>query len=89
MQATPEKREDPRLDEKMLRERLGSLEADQKRIGAITEERTKLKAAEVRDLFLVQQTKDVAFAVSCGIIDEVRDVVVPAGAPVLSLVSQR
>lgn len=35
------------------------------------------------------QTKDAAFAVSSGIIHEIKDVQLPAGGPVISLVFQR
>lgn len=76
-------------DEKFLRERLDSLQADQKRIGAIIEERTNLTAEQIGPLFLEAQTKDAAYAVSAGIVDQVADVNLPAGAPVISLVFQR
>ncbi len=78
-----------RLEEKFLRERLGGLLADQKRIGAIIEERTKLKKGQVRALFREAQTKDSTFAASCGIVHEIKDVSIPAGAPIYSLVFKR
>jgi ATP-dependent Clp protease, protease subunit len=78
-----------RLEEKFLRERLDSLVADQKRIGSIIVERTRIPEKEVGELFLEAKTKDAAFAVSTGIIDEVRDVQIPPGGPVISLVFQR
>jgi len=77
------------FDQKYTREKLLSIEADQKRIGAIIEERTQLQDAQVRELFLEAQTKDATFAVGCGIVDEIRDVNVPSGVPVLALVFQR
>jgi ATP-dependent protease ClpP protease subunit len=78
-----------RLEEKPLRETLASILADQKRIGAIFQERTQLTADQVEGLFRDAQTKDATFAAGCGIVDEVRDIQIPAGATVVSLVFQR
>jgi ATP-dependent Clp protease protease subunit len=78
-----------RLEEKFLNERLDSIRSDQKRIGSIISERTKLPAAEVERLFYEAQTKDATFAAGCGIIDEIRDVQIPAGSPIISLVFKR
>ena len=78
-----------RLEEKFLRERLDAIIADQKRIGSILEERTKLTKEAIASLFLEATTKDSAYAASVGIVDEVRDVNIPAGAPIMSLVFQR
>lgn len=78
-----------RLEEKNLRERLDSILSDQKRIGSIIRERTKLTEIEVESLFREAQTKDAAFAVGCGIVDEIRDVQIPPGGPVISLVFKR
>jgi ATP-dependent protease ClpP protease subunit len=78
-----------RLEEKNLRERLQSILSDQKRIGSIIEERTKLNKRQIRALFREAQTKDAAFAVSCGIVHEIKDVNIPAGTPIYGLVFQR
>jgi ATP-dependent Clp protease, protease subunit len=78
-----------RLEEKFLRERLDAIDADQRRIGQIIETRTALSGKQVNDLFLEAQTKDAAFAAGCGIVHEIRDVQIPAGGPVISLVFQR
>lgn len=78
-----------RLEEKILRERLDSLVADQSRIGAIIEERTNLTAEQVKPLFREAQTKDAAYAVGAGIVHEVRDVQIPPGSPIVTLVFQR
>jgi ATP-dependent protease ClpP protease subunit len=78
-----------RLEEKNLREQLGTVLSDQQRIGSIIEERTRLGHNQVRALFRQAQTKDATFAVGCGIVDDVRDVHVPTGTPVVSLVFQR
>ena len=81
--------EGTRLEEKLLRERLESLLSDQRRIAAIIEERTTLEADQVEPLFREAQTKDAAYAASTGIVHEVRDVEIPAGSPIMSLVFQR
>ena len=78
-----------RFEEKVLRERLDSLLNDQKRIGSIIQERTKIGEGDIEGLFREAQTKDAAYAVSSGIVNEIRDVQIPAGAPVFSLVFQR
>jgi len=78
-----------RLEEKLLRERLEGVLADQKRIGSIIEERTTLDAEQIQALFGEAQTKDATYAVSTGIVHEIRDVEIPAGSPVVALVFQR
>jgi ATP-dependent Clp protease protease subunit len=78
-----------RFEEKTLRERLGSLDADQNRIGGIIKDRTKLNAQKVKRLFFEAQTKDAAYARANGIVHKVRDVKIPAGSPILQLVFQR
>jgi ATP-dependent Clp protease, protease subunit len=78
-----------RIEEKFLRERLDGIVSDQKRIGSVIEDRTQISREDIAKLFLEAQTKDAAFAASCGIIDEIRDVQIPQGAPVYSLVFQR
>lgn len=77
------------MGEKELRERLGGIRADQKRIGSVIKDRTKLDEAAIETLFLEAQTKDADWALSCGIIDEIRDVKVPVGHPIVSMVFQR
>src|SRR5437763_296801 len=57
-----------RLEEKFLKERLDSILSDQRRIGTIIADRTKLDAAEIEGLFFEAQTKDATFAAGCGII---------------------
>lgn len=78
-----------RLEEKFLKERLDAIRSDQNRIGSIIAERTKLPPENVKGLFFEAQTKDATFAAGCGIIDEIRDVQIPAGSPVVSLVFKR
>jgi ATP-dependent protease ClpP protease subunit len=78
-----------RLEEKLLRERLDALMSDQRRIGSILEERTQLTTEQVSSLFLEAKTQDATFAIGCGIVHEIRDVQIPDGSPVVSLVFQR
>jgi ATP-dependent protease ClpP protease subunit len=78
-----------RLEEKLLRERLDSILADQKRIGAIIQERSQLTSEQVEALFREAQTKDAAYAASTGIVDEIRDVQIPPGSSIVSLVFKR
>lgn len=78
-----------RFEEQSVRNHLESILADQKRIGEVISDRSKLKSNEVAELFLGQQTKDASWAVEKGIIHEIRDFQIPPGNPVISLVFQR
>lgn len=78
-----------RLEEKNVKECLSGILSDQKRIGSIIVERTKLKDDVVAALFTEAQTKDATFAVGAGIVDEIKDVQIPPGSNVVSLVFQR
>jgi ATP-dependent Clp protease protease subunit len=78
-----------RLEEKTLREALAGLLADQRRIADIIAERTDLNTEQIEPLFREASTKDAAFAIGCGIVHEIADVEIPAGAPVVALVFQR
>jgi ATP-dependent protease ClpP protease subunit len=78
-----------RFEERKCRETLSSILAEHKRIGTVIRERTNLQDRAIRSLFREAQTKDSTFAVSSGIVHEVRDVQIPPGAPIVSLVFQR
>jgi ATP-dependent Clp protease protease subunit len=78
-----------RFEEKMLKERLDSLLSDQGRIAAVIASRSQLTQEAIAGFFREGQTKDAAFAASCGIVHEIRDVKVPPGSSVVSLVFQR
>ncbi|MDO8716940.1 MAG: ATP-dependent Clp protease proteolytic subunit [Dehalococcoidales bacterium] len=78
-----------RLEEKDLQEKLEGLLNDQKRIGAIITDRTSITEGEVAELFRQAQTKDANYAVSKGIISEIREVNIAPGAPIVSLVFKR
>ena len=76
-------------NKKFLRERLDGILHDEERIGKVIEDNGSLDAAVIADLFKEMQTKDAAYAVSAGIVHEIRDVRIPTGAPIQSLVFQR
>ena len=78
-----------RLEAKNLKEKLDSLLSDEKRIGDIIAERTEITDAQVAALFREMQTKDATYAASCGIVHEIKDVQIPNGTTVQSLVFQR
>jgi ATP-dependent Clp protease protease subunit len=78
-----------RLEQKNLQEILDNVLRDQERMGNILRERSQLNAGEISDLFREARTKDAAFALEKGLISDIRDVNIPAGTPVLSLVFQR
>lgn len=74
------------LEEKGVRETLDAVLSNQKRIGDIVRERTRINEDEVRELFREARTKDADPALSAGIIMEIAEVSVPKGAPIVSLV---
>ena len=78
-----------RLEEKSCHERLDGILKDQQRIGSIIHDRTNLNDGKIRNLFREARTKDADYAKSVGIIHDIRDVQIPAGNPVISLVFQR
>lgn len=78
-----------RIEEKFLRERLDSIAADHKRIGAILTEHSALTTRQVAALFREATTKDAEWATGVGIVHEIREFKIPAGAPIVSLVFQR
>ncbi len=77
-----------RFEEKMLVERLDSLKNDQNLIADIIIQRTKIRSEEVKDLFLRAGFLRANEAKARGIIDDIRQVKVPKGAPFLQLVFQ-
>ena len=78
-----------RLEEKFLRERLDGILQDQRRIGAIIRDRTSLDDLQIQELFREARTKDADYAKSVGIVHDIRDVKIPPGSPIISLVFQR
>ncbi len=78
-----------RFEEQQLRERLEGVLRDQGRLGSIIHERTKLDEEVVKGLFSKAETMDAAWAAEHGLIDEIRDLQIPAGSRVDSLVVQQ
>ena len=78
-----------RFEEKNLREKMGLIEADQKKIGAIIADRTKLTPSEINKLFLEAQTRDPNYALEKGIIHDIREVQIPVGAAIRQFVFKR
>ena len=78
-----------RLEEKVLKERLGGLRNDQKLIGDIIVRHTKITQSEVEKLFFEAAFVSAADAKGRGIVDDVIDIKVPKGVPFLQLVFQR
>lgn len=78
-----------RIEQKNAQEMLDGILADQKRMADIMVERTNLNASQADDLFKEARTKDASYAASTGIVSDVRDVNIPAGSPIFSLVFQR
>jgi ATP-dependent Clp protease, protease subunit len=70
-----------RLEEKNLTERLDTIKTEHRKLSAIIASRSTLPQNEAEDLFAKQETKDAAYARSKGIIDDIRDVNIPAGTP--------
>jgi len=78
-----------RFGQKDLEERLNNVLADQKRIGSIIAQHTNLNARQVASLFRQAQTKDAQYALSKGIIQNICDVQIVAGSPIISLIFKR
>jgi ATP-dependent protease ClpP protease subunit len=75
-----------RLEEKNIREMHDAMLADQSRIASIIVERTAIDNNQARELFIEARTKNADDALKHGIIHEIADLSIPAGAPILSLV---
>lgn len=77
------------VDRKYAKQMLDGILADQKRIASILVERTNINATQAANLFKEAGTKDAAYASSMRIVTDVRDVNIPTGSPIFSLVFQR
>ena len=78
-----------RIDERYARDHLDSLLADQKRMGQIITTRSNIGESKIAELFRTQTTVDATWAKDNGVIEDIRDFVIPLGSPVISLVFQR
>lgn len=82
-------RQNERLEQKNLEEKLNSLMSDQERIGNVIVQHSTLKPKQVAVLFKQAVTKNAEYALRSGIIHEIRDVNIIAGSPIFSLIFQR
>ncbi len=73
------------LNENQLKEILSRLKKDAGKIEGILKERTKLTAGEILNLFVQGESKDPAFAVEKGIVDEIAEPSIPQDAPVITV----
>jgi ATP-dependent Clp protease protease subunit len=73
-----------RINQFQMRELLSSLDQDENRINELVAERSKLTKAEMLRLFQQGETKDPAFALEKGIIDDIRDLAFPSGAQIIT-----
>ena len=72
------------LNKGQLTETLSSIDVSEAKICGIITERTKLTASEVRTLFSQGECKDPAFALSKGIVNEIKNPLIPKDVPILS-----
>jgi len=75
-----------KLEEKNARELLDSILADQDRIADIIVQRTNIDRRRSRQLFREARTKDATAALTAGIISNIADPAIPAGADIVSFV---
>lgn len=72
------------LTKGQLTEILSNLDSSESKISGIITERTNLTAEEVRALFSQGESKNAEFALSKGVVNEVKNPVVPKGVNILS-----
>ncbi|MCP3980251.1 MAG: hypothetical protein GY716_13180 [bacterium] len=72
-----------RFELKTLREKIASIEEDQRKIAAIMVERTELTEEVIDGLFLETVTRGAEYALQHGIIDDVCDIDIPPGTPIV------
>ncbi len=72
-----------------MQETVSRFDAAEDLTAKIIGERTKLTPEEVRKLFRQGQSKDPTFALEKGLIDEIREVKIPDGVPVYSIVATK
>jgi ATP-dependent protease ClpP protease subunit len=67
-----------------LAETRSQLDASESKISGIITERTSLTTEEVRSLFSQGESKDPSFALSKGIVHEIKNPIIPKGVPIFS-----
>ncbi|MGI2336508.1 MAG: ATP-dependent Clp protease proteolytic subunit [Dehalogenimonas sp.] len=75
-----------RMEVKDVQEKLGGLLSDQKRIGAVIADRTGISEDEVTEFFNHTHTLGADDALTTGVIDDIREVEIGLGIPVITLV---
>lgn len=78
-----------RIEKKQILEMLDGVNADQKRIGSIICEHTKISEKEVEGFFRETQTITAKLAHDRGVVHEIRKFSLPLGVPTFSFVFQR
>lgn len=73
-----------RLEEKLLRERLDTIQAEHKRLAQLVAESTDLSVASVRKLYAQQSTRNAVWAKSKGFIADIGNFETPANVPLLT-----
>ena len=73
------------FDEMLTKEKLDSIQADHNKIADVISKNSKLNVQEIEQYFLESRTKSPDEALADGIIHEVRDVVIPPGALVITV----
>ena len=68
-----------------LQENLSRFRQEEAKIAGIIAERSKLTEAEIRDLFLQGESKDLQFAIDKGVIHDIKDPAVPKDAPLITV----
>ena len=76
---------DIRLDFRSCREKMDSIQSDEKRMVNIMEKHLKLTRRQIEELHHRQREKDVEFALKAGIISEIRDIKIHRGAPIVTI----
>jgi len=78
-----------RFEEKNIKERLKTIQRDQKLMTDIFIERTQLSVQEAEKMFLEAETRTPEQAQEKGIINDVKNVEIPKGAQVVQFIFQR
>jgi ATP-dependent protease ClpP protease subunit len=73
------------LEEKNLRERLTTIQRDQRLIAEVIADRTKLGREEIMGMFLEAKTRTPNEAKEVGIIQDVKSVNIPEGSQIITL----
>ncbi len=74
-----------RFEMKHLRERINSVDSDQRKIASILADRTSIPPVEIEKLFVEAVTREPEYAQKVGIIDAIRPVEIPASASIRHL----